>query len=293
MKRHLLLLMALLTACSGCGEESRETAGPRPRIVGLAPALTRMTFDMGLGDHIVGISGFTKLPDGEERPVVGDYMDVRIEPLLAVDPEIVLTQSDISQFETFQKAAPEVRIEHFEIETLADIAAAMERIGRITGNEEIGLAAGREFQEKLDAIRRRHSGRRHSGRRHSEGHRPKVLFVIGYEQPLGCGSETFIDEMITLVGGENVLAGEFEGWKNTGLEAVLGTRPDIVVCQCQAGCEEETVRYWSDLGEGRFATRVFAVTDSDWTIPAGHLADYAERLDRMVHAGGPREDASP
>ena len=215
--------------------------------------------------------------------MVGDYLNVRVEPILAVEPDVVLTQADPSLFDTLREAAPHVQIEHFEIETLADISAAMERIGRIARRPEVGEASSRKFREKLDAVRRRRA----------DGPRRRVMFVIGYEQPLGCGAETFIDEMITLVGGENVLAARFKGWKTTGLETVLDTNPDVVVCQCEPGCEEETVQYWKDLGDGRFAMRVFAVTDYDWTIPAGHLADYTEELDRMVHAPPRDEDVSP
>ena len=249
----------------------------------MSPALVQMTFDMGLGDHVAGVSDFSALPDGQQRPVVGDYLNVRVEPILAVEPDVVLTQADPSLFDTLRKAAPHVQIEHFEIETLADVSAAMERIGRIAGRPEVGKASSRRFREKLDAVRRRRAG----------GPRPRVMFVVGCEQPLGCGAETFLDEMITLVGGENVLAARFEGWKTTGLETVLDAKPDVVVCQCEPGREDQTVQYWTDLGDGRFATRVFAVTQYDWTIPAGHLADYTEALDCMVHAQPPDEDASP
>ncbi len=283
MRRHLPLLAALTVVCLGCGGNAAVPGGPRPRLVGTSPALVRMTFDMGLGDHLAGVSNFSTLPDGEERPVVGDYLNVRVEPILAVGPDVVLTEADPSLFDVLREAAPHVKIEHFEIETLADVSAAMERIGRIAGRPELGEASSRRFQEKLDA----------AGRRWADGPRPSVMFVIGYEQPLGCGAETFIDEMITLVGGENVLAARFEGWKTTGLETVLDTKPDVVVCQCEPGREEETVQYWTDLGDGRFALRVFAVTDRDWTIPAGHLADYTEALGRMVHAQDPEEDSSP
>ena len=70
-----------------------DAAAEGPRIVSFSPALTRILFDMNLGHHVVGVTRFCRLPDGIERPRIGDAETISAETILAVRPDIILTQS--------------------------------------------------------------------------------------------------------------------------------------------------------------------------------------------------------
>ena len=81
-----ILFSALLIICvAGCARKGQSNA-PSPRLVTLSPALTTIVFEMGLGDHVVGVTGFCQLPEGEQRPIVGNALNIRTEPSMQLSP---------------------------------------------------------------------------------------------------------------------------------------------------------------------------------------------------------------
>jgi len=271
----VILLAAALSA--GCRKDNSNADAPSPRVVTFSPAITQIVFDMGLGDHVVGVTKHCRLPAGQERTIVGDALNVRAEPILAVKPDIVLSQTESKRFAALKRLNPDIRIENIRIETLEDVSNAMERIGRLLGRPDVARAAGESFRRRLAATRRRVV---------MANVRPrKVLFVSGYRQPLAAGRNTFIDEMIELAGGVNVAAKSVNGWRGVSLEGIIRMAPEVIVCRVNNSEAPEAKAYFTALKNtpaGRDG-RVFVVTDEQWTFPTGRLADLAERLAEMVH----------
>lgn len=274
MTRYLLILLAAVLVLAGCRKEMPLPQAKRPRIVSFSPALTQIVFDMGLGDHVVGVTGYCRLPAGQSRPVVGDAHRASSEAILAQRPEVVLIQQDPKTFEGVRRKDPSVRIEHFKIETLADIASAMERIGRIAGRAEIGRDRKEQFLAELEAVRARVPA----------GRRLRVLFTDGHEPALVAGRGTFIHQMIELAGGVNAAA-DYKGWENLNKEVIQAAAPDVFVCLTDPGREEAVKARWMSLPELPAARtgRVYIVTDRDWTIPSARMAKVARRLSEMLH----------
>jgi iron complex transport system substrate-binding protein len=278
MKRLQVIVAACLAAAvaGGCG---RERPGPPggpagARIVAYSPALAEMLFDMGLGEQVVGVTKFARLPEGVGRPVVGDRFHVNAEAILAVEPDVVVIQQDPGDFQPLLTVRGDVRVEHFEIETLADAAEAVERLGRIAGREDVGRQARERFEARLEAVRRRVADRP----------RPRVMFVMGYDRPSTAGRGSFIEQLIELAGGANA-AGYAVRWPRTNAEAILRAQPEVLICQVDPGREDDARRYWQKLADLPAVRdgRVHVVTDPHWTIPSLRIADIAERLAALLH----------
>ncbi|MBN1941750.1 MAG: ABC transporter substrate-binding protein [Phycisphaerae bacterium] len=262
-----------LLSAAGCPNSAGRPAAPRPRMIPFSPALTRIVFDLGLGDHVVGVSEYASPPDGRRLPVVGNAQAVRTEPILALEPDVILTQSDPRNYETLRRLRPGLKIEHFRIETLEDIADATARIGQIVGRDDLGKAKAEAFRRRLAHVRE--TTKSLPTRR--------VLFVMDYQNPFAAGGGIFLDEMIRLAGGVNVLA-DVRGWHTPSVESILSAKPEVIVCQCKPSQADEAKRYWSKLfAQSGLAVRVCIVTDDAWTIPAGHLAGYTEELAKRIH----------
>jgi iron complex transport system substrate-binding protein len=233
-----------------------------------------MLFDMGLGGHVVGVTSQDALPAGVTRPVVGDAFSVNAEAILAVHPDVVLIQMTPEHFDAVRKLDPNIRIEHFTIETLDDLAAAMERIGRIAGNAPVGLSAAAEFRAKLEAVRARVR----------DLPRRRVLFVTDFKTFGSAGRGTFIDQMIDAAGGTNVAA-KYSGWVTLTAESILLASPEVLICQVDAGGEAKALDYWRGLKDTPAARTgaIHVVTDRQWTIPTAAMADLAATLAQMIH----------
>jgi iron complex transport system permease protein len=288
--RQLALVLVLVLASAAPAAELATRADLHPRVIAFSPAITKLMFSMGLGNHVVGVTSYCRLPEGSEIPRVGSALSVRVGPILRVEPDVILTQVDLKHFEPVLQIKPDLRVQYIRTESLEDIASAMETIGRIVGKADLGLESARTFREKLQQVRR------------SVGALPRerVLFVLGYQNPSSPGRGSWIDEMIEVAGGRNVLHDGQEGWRQRTLETLVSLEPDVVFCQCQPGQESEAEKYWKGLGAGKgWPQRVVVVSDADWTLPAGHIADYAAAMARLIHgeaevapAGGPPAGAA-
>ena len=76
MKRTAYLLWAGLVL-AGCQRDLPRPEAPHPRTVSFSPAITAMLFEMGLDDHIVGVTTYCTVPEGLDIPVVGSQLTVR------------------------------------------------------------------------------------------------------------------------------------------------------------------------------------------------------------------------
>ena len=282
----LTTVVASVLAAAGCRRPAPSGPdSPAPRVVSFSPAITGMLFEMNLGRHVVGVTTFCTVPAGErDIPVVGDRARVSAEPILAVRPDVILVQQNPADFAAVTNIAPRVRIEHFTIESLADIAAAIERIGAIAGDQQAGLAHKEAFLSRLEAVRRRTAGLA----------RPRVLFLLDFDKPSTGGAGTFISEMIDAAGGLNAAAAAgYSGWRTLNRENVISMAPEVLVCQVSPGQEAAAADYWRTLGDlpAVRAGRVHVVTDSRWTVPSIWSARFAEELASMIHPDQPAKEA--
>jgi iron complex transport system substrate-binding protein len=271
-------LMALLLAGSiltGCKQDVPRHNAPYPRTVSFSPAITTMLFEMGLSDHIVGVTSYCAVPEEVDIPVVGNQLNIRAEPIVAVEPDVLFTQTTPNRFETIRKLRPDIRIEYFRIETLTDIGDTMARVATALGREKEGDEARRTFLAQLDAVRDRVAGRP----------RPRVIFVMGHYNPSTAGRATFIHELIDVAGGTNAAAERYDGWKSTGIESILELAPDVIVCLSEAAAADEALGYWQRLVQSSDRpVHVHVVTDKRWTLPIGWQAQTAAgRLAEMIH----------
>lgn len=266
---------------SGCNQDLPRPDAPSPRTVSFSPALTAMLFEMGLEDHIVGVTTYCTVPEGMDIPIVGSQLNIRAEPIVAVEPDVLLTQTKPERFETVRKLKGDIRIEHFRIETLTDIGETMVRIAAILGRPEKGLKAREQFLARLDEVRRRVASRP----------RPRVIFVMGHRDPATAGQATFMNELIEVAGGVNAAAEKYTGWKSIGIESILKLAPDVIVCESKTPVADEARRYWEELTSSSGRTvRVYVVTDLRWTIPTARMADpIASRMADFIHPETRRE----
>jgi len=272
-----LLLAGLVLA--GCQGNLPRADAPSPRVVSFSPAITAMLFQMGLDDHLVGVTTYCDVPQEMGIPVVGSQLNIRAEPILLVEPDLLLTQTSPKRFETLAKLKAGLQVEYIKIETLTDIADTLARIAALLGQPEKGIEAREQFLAKLQAVRDCVAGRA----------RPRVIFLMGYHDPATAGTATFINELIDVGGGVNAAAEKYDGWKSTGVESVLKLEPDVIVCQTKPAEADGAKRYWQELTRSADRpVRVYIVTDDRWTIPTARMADpLASEMAAFIHPDAP------
>jgi iron complex transport system permease protein len=279
----LILLVAAALSVASCQRLRRDDSAAKPRVASGSPALTAILVDMGLENHIVAVSSYCQIPEGEDWPRVCDAVSFNSDAILAVDPDVILTQSSSDDLQSFSQIAPDIQVELFHIETLTDIADAITRVGVITGRGEKATEARQRYEGKLR--RAEQIGRAH------QGEPPvRVLFLMGTDTPYVAAEGTFADDMIVLAGGVNAgrdIPGA-SGWRQTEIDDIVDVAPDVIICQVdptQRRAAEAYWQQWEELPAAQYGS-VHVVTESTWTIPSPALGDHAVTLAGMIHETG-------
>jgi len=275
----VLACLLLPTAPAAADGAPREAA--QPRVVSFSPALTRILFDTGLGNHVVGVTRFCRLPEGVERPRVADALRLDADAVLATRPDVLLTQSNPQPLRAITQARPSVRIVQVRLDTLGDVGAAIERVAVALGRPTLGRRRRAVFEAQMAFVRARTA----------EAPRRRVLFVLGTTRPTVAGPGSFLGDLIATAGGVNAAndLGVDKLWIETELSDIAQVRPDVIVCHAPAAQAERTRAYWLRWRSGERALpaaregRVYVVSDDDWLRPSTRLAELAMDLARRVH----------
>lgn len=247
MRPHRVLTLTLALVAMICGScRSAEPVGARSaatRIVSLAPSLTEIAYDLGVGDRIVGVSDFaTYPPEVAKVERLGGLMNPNLERLAALRPDLVLTHS--ANTKVIEQAAQlEIPTLALPTDTIADIMRCYREIGAATGSSERATARVTELRATLAEAPK------------LPGPPPNVLVVVGrnpgsLEGLTAAGPGTFIDELLTQMGAVNVAAQTGRPWPQMSKEALLVTPPDVIV-ELRPGAPiptTELARPWSALG---------------------------------------------
>jgi iron complex transport system substrate-binding protein len=256
VSRWLLLLLALLGAAAPAQE--------RPlRIVSLAPHLTELVFAAGAGETLVGTVAYSDYPaQALDIERIGDAWRVDLERLVALQPDLVLAWPSGTPEQTLQRLdASGLEVVLLPTDRLADVAAALRRIGELTGRAaEAGSAASR-FEAGVDALRERHAAD------------PVVsVFVQLDDQPLyTINGRHLISEVVELCGGRNVFGELPQLAPAVSLESVLARDPQVILTTDDTIADPR--RAWSRW-QGMRAVRAGTI----YAVPADTVSRATPRL---------------
>ena len=261
----LAVAMAFVVA-SGVGASDRE---PSPevaqRVVTLSPHLAELVFAVGAGGSLVGVSAYSDYPeDVSALPQVGDAFMVDQERLALLEPDLILAWDSGTPAATVDALRKQgYVVERIRTRTLADIAAAIDTIGRRTGREQAASAVRAQFESQLAELAPA-----------DEGSAPIRVFYQIAERPLYTVSGNhYASELIDRCGGRNIFADLGDLAPMVSEEAVLARDPEVII----AGGDESAIgslfdhwRRW----EGLAATRL----DNYYVVNADLLGRPSDRL---------------
>ncbi|MCW4016134.1 MAG: cobalamin-binding protein [Candidatus Bathyarchaeota archaeon] len=196
------------------------------RIVSLAPSNTEILFAIGAGENVVGVTDFCDYPynftawiESGNLTSIGNYYGPSVEPIVALNPDLVLASSgSLEAAATLADLGYNVLV--VEGHTVDDILQDILLVGRATGNNAEASALVTQMRARLDAV---------AAQLADATTTPKVYYEVWYEPLQSVGPETFIDEIITLAGGENIFNDATTSWPTASSEEIIEKNPDVLV----------------------------------------------------------------
>ena len=209
---------------------AKETAGETTpdgvtRIIAIGGSITEIIYALGEEDKLVAVDSTSMYPASalERHPDVGYMRALSAEPVLSVDPDVILAIDDAGPPEVLEQLQA-VGVKILTIPDEPSIEGVYRKIRRIAGilgreqrGEQLISDMEREYRDVANVLSEAET-------------RPEVLFLLSFGRgaPLAAGRDTSAHSMISLAGGNNVMA-EVSGYKAITPEAIIAAEPEIVV----------------------------------------------------------------
>lgn len=198
---------------------------PPERIVSLAPSNTEIVFAIGAGDNVVGVTDFCNYPydfaawvDAGNMSSIGNYWNPSVEPIVALEPDLVLASSgSLDAAATLKNLGYAVLV--IEGHTIDEVLQDILLVGRATYKNAEASDLVIEMRAKMDAV---------ATQLMAETTTPKVYHEVWGDPLMSVGPGTFIDELITLAGGTNIFNDATTSWPTISSEAVIEKNPDVM-----------------------------------------------------------------
>lgn len=228
----VILTMTTLIGCSNKTTTMTDREGNNfklPKkvntIISTAPSNTEILVGLGLSDKLVAIDKYSADIDSvnKDLPKI-DFKNPDAETLVGLKPDIIIASghNKTGKEDPFA-AVKEAGIEVVYIPTsssIEDLYKDIDFIAKVTGTEKKGDELVANMKNDINSIKK-------IGDTITD--KKNVYFEIGSNSALySFGHNTFLNEMIEIVGAKNIFANE-NSWISPSAEAVINSNPEVIL----------------------------------------------------------------
>lgn len=277
----------------------------------LLPSATEILFDLGAGDHVVGVTFECDTPaEARKRTIVStsaiptglssteidafvsramaageDLYHLDAGALAGLEADLVVTQ-DLCAVCAVDVSVVDDALEHLgcraevltvDPHTLEEVLQSVLGLGAATDRAEAAGALVAGLRERLYAVETAVRGRR----------RPRTLVLEWTDPPFAPGH--WVPEMVGVAGGDSVLGTPGERSVRVTWDDVLGCDAEVVVCApCGFDLDGSAALAHKAIDDGRLprGIPVWAVdANASFARPGPRLVDGVEALAGILHPG--------
>jgi iron complex transport system substrate-binding protein len=273
-----LILLAALISCDK-HSPAPATQPTAPTIASLVPAATDLVIGMGARDRLLAVSTY----DSDDKlPKAGDYETINWELLRSLHPSVLVTEIAADrQSAGFKSNCSDLHIQpvNVTIETLDDIYKTLDQLGDVLKEPQLASAAHQKMRSHLDEIQKRYANDKPI----------RTLIVITPAGDGVVGTGTFLDDLLKIAGGVNVVTPEMGHWPTIDREKLLSLKPDVILQLLPLASPQErdqAAATWKQLPQIPAVApgRVYPIYDEYAMVPGWYVTDLAEKFAAALHA---------
>jgi iron complex transport system substrate-binding protein len=195
------------------------------RIVSIGGSLTEIVYELGAEDLLIAVDTTSGYPESAlaKLPNVGYMRTLSAEPILALNPDLVMVSSDagpLQVLDQLREAGTKVVVIE-DLPSVEGIYGKIREVSQLVDRDQQGQllieTIRADFIDAMDLISQ------------VENH-PRVLFLlsVGTGAPMAAGEATSANTVIKLAGGQNVMS-QMNGYKPVSPESIVVGAPDFVL----------------------------------------------------------------
>jgi iron complex transport system substrate-binding protein len=209
---------------------------PAQRIVAMAPHVTELLFAAGGGAKIVGAVNYSDYPEAAKRiPQIGSNRQIDMERVIAMKPDLIVVWmhgSSERQIEELRTLG--IPMFHSEPRKLDDIAASLQKMGKLMGTEAVAEPAAAKLRQDLAALTARYANRP-----------PVRMFYQVWDKPLyTLNGAHIVSDSVRVCGGVNIFAPLKVTAPVVNVEAVLQEDPEAIFSTGEGSQNDGGVNLW-------------------------------------------------
>ncbi|MDX1980725.1 MAG: helical backbone metal receptor [Bryobacteraceae bacterium] len=253
------------------------------RIVSTSPAITETLFALGLGGSVAAVSTYCHYPpEAAKLPKIGTYLKPNVEAIVRLRPDLVFIERLPNQA-IGQLQSSGIRVVTLATGNVETNLRMIESIAAAANRPAAGRALAKRVRTELNEIAAA-----------SKSRSPKtVVFIVGrtpglLEGMIAVGKGSYLNELISIAGGRNLLADSAASYPKISLEAMVRLQPEVIIDMGDmaetVGVTEQHKRSVEQLWRARkeIRGRAHAVADDIFVVPGPRMVEAAREFQRLI-----------
>jgi iron complex transport system substrate-binding protein len=206
------------------------------KIVSLAPSITPILYEIGVGDKVVGVTSYDDYPynftawfEAGNMTCIGGFSTPNLEAIATVQPDIIFT-TDVNEdtiprmrelgYKVVVLSAASVEGVYIDIQIVGDATGAATKATTTVNNLRSQVSS---IQEKIMAA--------------GITQNLTVYYEVYYSEQgiMTAGSTTWLNDVITLAGGVNIFADQASEFPYTSSEVIVSRNPAVIILPTNMG----------------------------------------------------------
>jgi len=245
------------------------------RVVSLTPSATEVVAALGATAMLVGVDDYSVFPpEVTKLPKVGSFLAPNLETIVSLAPTLVIVD-DVHGQAAGALGDAGITTVACAMHALPDIKRALRTVGARLGKS----AEADRVAAAIDAALDRAAANR-------PAKRPRVLAIIDRESGglgnlISAGPGSWIDELLAVVGGDNVLRAASVRYPKISVEEVLRAKPEVILDLSYAA--RQSVAAWSTVAVPAVAAGKVRMLDQPYLIaPSPRVAEALDALAKAI-----------
>ncbi len=252
MSEKVVVLFFILLLLIGCQQQDRSF--DQDRYIVTSPEVAEILAALGAIENIVGITQECNYPiELNNIEKVGNFGKVDFEKIIDLNPNIVFTSGLEQDALSSELAKLNIRVEKIYPNSIAELLNSILRIGVLVDRKEQAETLADSLRNELAKMEE-----------YKFSQIPRIYIEIYGDPLMSVNKNSFVGELITLAGGDNIFSSLPREYSRIDAEKVIEADPEVIILTYPGvSAEDVQLRKGWEVISALKNNKIFSASDID------------------------------